>query len=133
MGKSERTRWAERRGDLVVWSDGTKVVGVEVVQLPNKEVNVVWRYQVVLLKIIQSDERKSHREIPPEDVNGRARVLGGSNDMNDGILKGKGRGNVDMNNDQGVAVKSGAPLKVMKCTKEKGGAVKPASSTDNGR
>ena len=40
MRESERVRGVKGGSDLVVGSNGTKVVDVEVVQLPNEEVNV---------------------------------------------------------------------------------------------
>ena len=78
-----------RRGDSVVGSDGTKVLGMEIVQLPNKEVNIFWRDRVILLKVIKSNEGEGSRKIPPENVNGRAGVLERGYNVNDRVLAGE--------------------------------------------
>ena len=73
------------------------------------------------MQIIKSDERKSGREIPPKDMNGRAGVLGRADDVHHRGVKGKGGGNVDLNNNQRVMMDLRTPLKIMKCTnKERG-------------
>ena len=41
MGKGESTRRAKGGGDLIVRSDGPKVVSMEVVELTNEKVNIV--------------------------------------------------------------------------------------------
>ena len=73
------------------------------------------------MQVIEGDERKSSREIPPKDMNGGAGVLRGVNDMYHRGVKRKGWGNMNLNNDQGVMMNFRAPLKVMKRTnKERG-------------
>ena len=89
MGKGESTSRAKGGSNLVVGGNGAKVAGVEVVQLPNKEVNVVRGEGVVLLQIIEGNKREGSRKIPPKDMNGRARVLGRVNDVYYGRLKEK--------------------------------------------
>ena len=74
-------RRAKRRGHSVVWSDRPKVAGVKIVELANKEVDVVRGELVVLLQVIESDDWKSGWKIPPKNVNRRAGVLGRMNDM----------------------------------------------------
>ena len=59
MRESERLRGTKRGGDLVVLGNRTKVAGVEIIQLSNEEVNVVWRDRVVLLKVIESNEGRA--------------------------------------------------------------------------
>ena len=93
-GKS--TRRAKGRSDLIVGDDGAEVLSMEVVQLPNEKVNVVRGEGIVFLQIIKSDKGESGREIPPEDMNGRARVLGGVNDMHHRGVKREGRGDMDL-------------------------------------
>ena len=73
------------------------------------------------MKVIKGNKREGSGEIPPENMNGRAGVLGRGYNMNYGILEGKGRRNMNLNNNQGVTMKNGTPLKVMECTGEKGG------------
>ena len=63
-------------GDLIVRSDGAEESGMEVIQLPNENIDVVRGNRVVLLQIVEGNERESSREIPPKDVDGRAGVLG---------------------------------------------------------
>ena len=41
MGKGEGMRRTERRSNLIIRSDWVEVPGVEVIQLPNKKVDVV--------------------------------------------------------------------------------------------
>ena len=41
------------------------------------------------MQIVESDERKSGREIPPKDVNRGAGVLRGANDVHHRVLKEK--------------------------------------------
>ena len=121
MGEGEGARRAKGRSHPIVWGDGSEVSGVEVVQLANKKVDVVRGERIVLLQIVESDERKGSRKIPPKDVNGGARVLRGANDMHHWGVEGKGWGNMDLNNDQGEMMNFRAPLKVMKRTnKERG-------------
>ena len=94
MGESERV-WGTKRGsNLVIGRNGTKVMDVEIIQLPNKKVDVVWGNRIVLLEVIEGNKRKGSRKIPPEDVNGGARVLGRCYDVNDRVLKGESRGNI---------------------------------------
>ena len=81
MGKSEGTRRAKRGGDSVVGSDGAEVPCMEIVQLPNEEVDVVRGECIVLLEIVKSNEGKSSWEVPPKDVERRTRVVGRTNDM----------------------------------------------------
>ena len=121
MGKSEGARRAKGRSHPIVWGDGSEVSGVEVVQLANKKVNVVRGERIVLLQIVESDEGKGSRKIPPKDVNGGARVLRGANDMHHWGVERKGWGDVNLNNDQGVVMNLRTPLKVMKrANKERG-------------
>ena len=96
MGKGESARGTERRGDLIVGSDRAKVPGVEVVELPNEKIDVVRGERVVLLEIIKDDERKSGWEIPPKDVDGRARVLRRANYVHHRGVKGEGRRDVNL-------------------------------------
>ena len=102
MGKSESARRTERGGNLIVRSDRVEVSGMEVVELPNKEIDVVRGERVVFLQIIKGNERKSGREIPPKDMNGGAGVLRGANNVYHRGVKRKGWGNMNLNNDQGV-------------------------------
>ena len=74
------------------------------------------------MKIIESDEGKSGWEIPPKDMEGRARVLGGTNDMHHRGVEGESRGNVNLNYDQGVMMDSRTPLKIMERTNKEGGS-----------
>ena len=121
MREGESTRRAEGGSHPIVWGDGSEVSGVEVVQLANKKVDVVRGEGIVLLQIVESDERESSGEIPPKNMNGGARVLRGTNNMHHWGVEGKGWGNMNLNNDQGVMMNFGAPLKVMKRTnKERG-------------
>ena len=55
MRESEGTR-GMKGGDSVVGGDGAEVPSMEIVQLPNKEIDVVRGECVVLLKIIESNE-----------------------------------------------------------------------------
>ena len=67
------------------------------------------------MKIVESDEGKGIRKIPPKDMNGGARVLRGVNDMHYWGVERKGWGDMDLNNDQGVVMDLRTPLKIMKC------------------
>ena len=121
MREGESARRAEGRSHPIVWGDGSEVSGVEVIQLANKKVDVVRGEGIVLLQIVESDERESSRKIPPKNMNGGARVLRGTNDMHRRGVEGKGWENMDLNNDQGVMMNFRAPLKVVKRTnKERG-------------
>ena len=73
------------------------------------------------MQIVESDEGKSSRKIPPKDMNGGARVLRGANDMHYRDVEGKGRGNMDLNNDQGVVMNFRTPLKVVERTNKEMG------------
>ena len=68
------------------------------------------------MKIIESDEGKSGWEIPPKDMEGRARVLGRTNNMHHRGVEGESGGNMNLNYDQGVVMDSRTPLKIMKRT-----------------
>ena len=118
MGKNESMRRTKRRGYPIVRGDRSEVSSVEIVQLPNEKVDVVRGEGVVFLQVVESNEGKSGRKIPPKDVNRRARVLGGVNNMHHWGVEGKGRGDMNLDYDQGVVMDSGTPLKVMECTKE---------------
>ena len=118
MREGESARRAKRGGDSVVRGDGPKVASMEVVELTNKKVNVVRREGVVLLKIVESNEGKSVWKVPPKNMNGRTRVLGRANDVHHRGVKGKGGGNVDLDDDQRVVMDLRTPLKIMKCTNE---------------
>ena len=107
---------------MIVRGDGPKVASVEVVELSNENVDVVRRERIVLLQIVESDEGESSRKIPPKDMDGGARVLRGANDMHYRGVERKGWGNVNLNNNQGVMVNFGTPLKVMKRTNEERGS-----------
>ena len=73
------------------------------------------------MKIVESDEGESSREIPPKDVNGGAGVLRGTNDMHHQGVKRKGWRDMYLDDDQGVVMDLGTPLEVMKRTnKERG-------------
>ena len=124
MRESEGTRRAKGGSDLVVGSDGAEVPRMEIVQLPNEEVDVVRGECVVLLEIVKSDEGKSSWEIPPKDVERRTRVLGRMNDMHHRGVEGKGWRDMDLNNDQGVMVNCRAPLEVVECTNKERGSSK---------
>ena len=76
------------------------------------------------MQIIESDEGESSREVPPKDMNGRAGVLRGTNDMHHQGVKGKGWGDMYLNDDQGVVMDFGAPLKVMERTNRERGRSK---------
>ena len=109
----------ERGSDLIVGSDWVEASGMEVVQLPNEEINVVRGNEIVLLQIIESRGRESCREVPPKDMNGRAGVLGGAHNMHHRSVKRKGRGNVNLNYNQRETVELRSPLEVMESTDEK--------------
>ena len=96
MRESEGAWRAKGRGNLIVRSDRAEVPGVEVVELPNKEIDVVRGEGVVLLEIIEGDKRKSGWEVPPKNMNGGTGVLGRANDVHHRGVKGEGRGNVDL-------------------------------------
>ena len=91
MRESESTRRTEGGGNLIVRSDWVEVPGMEVVKLSNKEVDVVRGERIVLLEIIKGDERKSGWEVPPKDMDGRAGVLGGVNDVHHRGVEREGR------------------------------------------
>ena len=97
MRESEGARRTKGGGNLIVGSDRAEVPGMEVVELPNKEIDVVRGEGVVLLEIIQSNERESGWKIPPKNMDGWARVLGGTNDVHYWGVKGKGRRDVNLN------------------------------------
>ena len=120
MRKGKSTRGVERRSDLIVGSDWAEVSGMEVVQLPNKKVDVVRGDKIVLLQIVESRGREGCREIPPEDVNGRARVLGRAHNMHHRGVKRKGRGKMNLNYNQRETVELRSPLKVMESTDKEG-------------
>ena len=52
-------RRAKRGGYSVVWSNRPEVAGVKIVELANKEIDVVRGELVVLLQVIKSDDWKS--------------------------------------------------------------------------
>ena len=124
MGKGESARRSERGSHPIVGGDGSKVAGVEIVQLTNEKVNVVRRKGIVLLKVIKSDERESGWEIPPKNMNGGARVLGGANNIHHWGVEREGWRNVNLNYNQGVVMHLRAPLKVVERTNKKGGSSK---------
>ena len=74
------------------------------------------------MQIIESGERKSGGEIPPKNMNGRAGVLGRVDDVHHRGVKGKGGGDVDLNNNQRVMMDFRTPLKIMECTNKEGGS-----------
>ena len=90
MGERESARRAKRRGHSVVWSDRPEVTGVEIVELANEKIDIVRGELVVLLQMIESDDWESGREIPPEDMNQGAGVLGRTNDVHYQSVKGEG-------------------------------------------
>ena len=51
---------------------------------------------VVLLQITEGDKRESGREIPPKDMNGRAGVLGGMNNVYYWEVEGEGRRDINL-------------------------------------
>ena len=104
MRKGEGVRRLKGRGHPIVGGDGSEVPGVEVVQLTNKKIDIVRGEGVVLLQIIKRDKREGSRKILPKDMNGGAGVLRRSNDMHHRGVKGKGRGDVNLNNNQGIVV-----------------------------
>ena len=81
MGESESTRGTKGRSDLVVGGDRAEVPGMEVIQLPNKKVDIVRGDQVILLQIIKGRRGEGCRKIPPENVDRGARVLRRAHDM----------------------------------------------------
>ena len=87
--ESEGTRRTKGGSDLIVGGDGTEIPSMEIVQLPNKEIDVVRGECVVLLKIVKSDEGESSQEVPPKNMKRGARVLGRTNDMHHWVLKEK--------------------------------------------
>ena len=89
-------RGTKGRSDLVVGGDRTEVPGVEIIKLPNKEVDIVRGESVVFLKIVESDKRKSSGEVPPENMNRGAGVLGRTNNVYHRGIKGEGRRNMDL-------------------------------------
>ena len=79
------------------------------------------REGVVLLEVVESDEGESGWKIPPKNMERRARILGGVNNMNRRGVEREGGGNMNLNYDQGVMMDSRTPLKIMECTnKERG-------------
>ena len=74
------------------------------------------------MKIIESDEGKSIWKIPPKNMERRARILGGVNNMHHRGVKRKGWGNVNLNYDQGVVMHFRTPLKVVERTNKKRGS-----------
>ena len=124
MGKGEGARRAKGRGHSVVRGDGSKALGVEVVQLANKKVDVVRGESVVLLQIIEGNEGEGGREIPPKNMKRGARVLGRANDMHHQGVKREGWRNVNLDYNQGVMMHLRTPLKVVECTNKKGGSGK---------
>ena len=74
------------------------------------------------MKIVESDEGKSGWKIPPKNVDRRAGVLGRANDVHHRGVKGKGGGNVNLNDNQRVMMNLRTPLKIMKCTNEERGS-----------
>ena len=54
MRESKSARGTKRRGDLIIGSDWVDIPGVEIIQLPNKKVDVVRGDQVVLLQVIEN-------------------------------------------------------------------------------
>ena len=96
MRKGESARRTEGGSNLIVRSDRVEVPSIEVVELPDKEIDVVRGERVVFLKIIKSDERKSGWEVPPKDVDGRARVLRRTNDVHHRGVKGEGGRDVNL-------------------------------------
>ena len=76
------------------------------------------------MKIVESDEGKSGQKVPPKDMNRRTRVLGRTNDMHHRGVKGKGGGDVDLNDNQRVMMDLRTPLKIMKCTNKERGSSK---------
>ena len=76
------------------------------------------------MEIIKGDEGKCSGEIAPKDMQRGTRVLGRTNDVHHQGVKGKGWGDVDLNNDQGVMMDCGMALKVMERTDQKGGCSK---------
>ena len=62
---------------------------MEIVQLPNKEVDIVRGECVVLLKIVKSNKGESSWEVPPKNMKRGARVLGRTNNMHHQVLKEK--------------------------------------------
>ena len=97
---------------------------MEIVQLPNKEINIVRGECVILLKIVESNEGKSGWKVPPKNMERRARILRGANDMHHWGVKREGWGNMNLNYDQGVVMDSGTPLKVMERTNKERGCSK---------
>ena len=122
MGKGESTRRTKGGGHPIVWGNGSEVPGMEVVQLANEKVDVVRGERIVLLQIVESDERESSRKVPPKNMNGGARVLRGANDVHYWGVERKGWGNVNLDNDQGIVMNFRTPLEVMKRTNEEGGS-----------
>ena len=122
MGKGESTRRTKGGGHPIVWGDGSKVPGMEVVQLANEKVDVVRGERIVLLQIVESDEGESSRKVPPRDMNGGARVLRRANDVHHWGVERKSWGNVNLNNNQGIMMNFRTPLEVMKRTNEEGGS-----------
>ena len=56
------------------------------------------------MEIVESNEGKSGRKVPPKDMNGGARVLRRANNVHHRGVKREGRGNMNLNNDQGVVM-----------------------------
>ena len=115
-------RRAKGRGHPIVWGDGSKVSGVEVVQLANKKIDVVRGERIVLWQIVESDKGESSREISPKNMNGGTGVLRGTDDVHHRGVKGEGWRNMYLNDDQRVVMNFGSPLKVVERTNKKGGS-----------
>ena len=73
---------------------------------------------------MEGDKGKSSREIPPKDVNGRARVLGRANNMHHWGVKREGWRDVNLNYNQRVVMYLRVPLKVVERTNKKRGSSK---------
>ena len=90
MRERESARRTKGGGHSIVGSDRSEITGVEIVELANKKVDVVRGELIVLLQIIESDDWESGREIPPEDVNRGAGVLGRANNVYHWSVKREG-------------------------------------------
>ena len=84
------------RGHLIIRGDWSKVSGVEIIQLPNKKVDIVRREVVVFLQVVKSNKGKSSGKIPPKDVNRETGVLRRANNMHHQGVKGEGRRNMNL-------------------------------------
>ena len=72
------------------------------------------------MQIVESNEGEGSRKIPPKDVNGRAGVLGRTNNVYYWKVEREGWGDVNLNYNQRVMVHFRTPLKVMERTDEEG-------------